>query len=211
MILMLSACASVQVKSTQELFNTPEDYAKKECYAYDNTRKNMSRNIGPAIGIGIIGGLLGPFGIPFILAASAVSSTVDYTTLPVKCGLTIDEAAKEAWTMAYYEDSISQWWQKGLNNPYSISANPIARNSDCLLAALTVNKSGQNEERSKSYVNRMELCKNTEGILLPKKENISEIDFNVMKDQYNLEKEGLQNEKVKQETVKVETFSSPSY
>jgi len=185
---LLSACAT-KVTSKRDLFNAPEEYTKKECYAYDNTRKNMSRNLGPAVGIGIIGSLLGPLGLPFILAASLTNSTIDYTTLPVKCGLTSDDAAREAWTMAYYEDSVSQWWQKGTDKPISIAANPVIRSFNCLLARLLIINDGHGTDQNKSYENRMEICKNSDGSLFLKKEDISEIDFQALQEQYAAEQD----------------------
>jgi len=195
---LLSACTT-KVASKQDLFSTPAEYEKKECYAYDNTKKNMSRNLGPAVGIGIIGGLLGPFGLPFILAASAANSTIDYTTLPVKCGLTVDEAVKEAWTMAYYEDSVSQWWQKGQGKSISISVDPITRNGDCLLAKLLITNGGQHGDQNKTYENQIEICKNTDGSLFLKKENMADIDFQSLRDQYAPEQE---NTKSKNQQIK---------
>ena len=169
---LITSCGS-RVATKQELLTT-EDIKQKDCYAYSVNKEEMKK----AVAWGVIGGLLGPFGILISLAGSAAQNA----TLPTKCGLTIDEVIQEAYMMAYYEDSLTAWTQKGVDSKFRIVADPIIRNGGCLLCKLQIIKF--QDEGYKKYENYIELCKNTDGVPVITKDNCTKQEIESIKNQY---------------------------
>ena len=110
-VVALSGCATTAntVGAQSELFSNSAD--RKECYSYDTQGRNMARNMPTAVGLGILGGLFPPLMI-ITAVASGLSAAADQAALPAKCGLTFDDAVKEAWTVSFYEKATALWTQK---------------------------------------------------------------------------------------------------
>lgn len=105
---LIAGCATT-VASQAELFATTQD--RKECYSYDTQTQSIGRNMPRSIALGVVGGLFPPLMIITALS-NAASSIADQASLPSKCGITFDQATKEAWTASFYANTTSIWNQK---------------------------------------------------------------------------------------------------
>jgi hypothetical protein len=156
---ILVGCAtSVNVAKREDLFSAQRD--RKECYTYDTLSQNMARNAPASVGLGIIGGIFPPLWLLTAVAAGA-SAAADVAALPVRCGLTAEDAVKEAWAASHYQKTTSMWWQKG--GPLSISAKYVEPvGEDCSTHELTILRN--DDGISKKFSEFLKVCRDSEGL-----------------------------------------------
>ena len=176
-IVILTACATT-VTSKQELFVNDHDAKQKNCYSYDTVERNMARGLPTSVGLGIVGGLFPPLMIIAALGAGA-SAAADQAALPVKCGLTLEEAVKEAQQSSFYEDATATWVQKdGLAN---IVVSPVQKNGNCSVHKLSIRRTlgvPPYHTYNKSFTQNIEICKDEEGMPVVTRENVVIVPVN---------------------------------
>jgi len=109
---------------------------------------------------------------PFLAGAYVGATNYAYNaSLPTKCGLTIENAVKETYTMAYYEDSLTTWVQMKKEKPsVNIVVEPILNINDCQYQKLSILLVGEFKE----YKNNQMICKNSDGEPEMKEDNLPE-------------------------------------
>lgn len=153
--LTVSGCASTVAKR-DDLFSENKD--RKECYTYDTLDRNLARNAPASVGLGIIGGLFPPLFVITAIAAGT-SGVADEAALPSKCGLTFDEAVREATSVSFYERATAIWKQKVGNA--SIAVKYLGGDNDCSNHRVTLIR--QDGQERKRFVEEIEVCRNEQG------------------------------------------------
>lgn len=157
----LSACATVDVSSRNQLLSR-KDISEKECYSYDTQKESIARYIKTALPLGIVSLMLGPIGPIVSGVGNGIAMQVDSKMLPTRCGLTVDEAIREASTMAFMKDSTAIWRQLRAGGSLTLKATPLYPRGACSVQSLEITKEPRGEQ-SKRYSERIEVCKDKNG------------------------------------------------
>jgi hypothetical protein len=170
-IVILAACAT-PVTTKQELFVNDHDARQKNCYSYDTVERSMARGLPTSVGLGIVGGLFPPLMIIAALGAGA-SAAADQAALPVKCGLTLEEAVKGAQDSSFYENATATWVQK--DGLATIVVSPVQKNGNCSVHKVLIHRTlgvPPYDTHSKNFTQNIEICKDEEGVPVVTRENV---------------------------------------
>lgn len=167
LILSFSGCATVQtvtVPTRHELLSKKE-LTEKDCYTYDTQKNRLTRNLKTALPLGIISFLMGPIG-PFVAGiGGGVAMQAEQTMLPTKCGLTIDDAERQAVVMAFNEDTPVVWYRVKDESKLALRATPTGENGQCSLQSLEITRTADNGP-TRMFSRTVEVCKNKNGDLV---------------------------------------------
>lgn len=168
---LLSACATT-VTNKHELFANDHDASQKNCYSYDTVGRSMARSMPTSIGLGIVGGLFPPLMIIAALGAGA-SAAAGQAALPVKCGLTLDEAVKEAQDSSFYEDATATWVQKDGRASIRVEPLSISIGGECSMHRVIISRTsgGVHEQKTKNFTQDIEICKNEDAMAVVTQEH----------------------------------------
>lgn len=148
-------CATT-VQKKEDLFTTVPD--QKECYSYDTAGRSAARNTPTAVGMGILGGIFPPLLIFTSLAAGA-SAAADQAALPAKCGLTFNDAIKEAYSVSFYEKATAIWSQK--SGSATIVVSYVDGDEKCSNHKIVLRR--EESDLAKTFTETMRICKNSNG------------------------------------------------
>ena len=187
------SCATM-LNSKQELLSV-EELQIKECYSYDTTKRNTSRNMGSSAALGLVGGLF-PILLPVTLSAAIVVGAADQASLPVKCGLTVDDAIKEAYTLSFFENSMSVLIQKMDEGVKIFSTPELKLNKGCSIYKIELIKGVKKQNKYNDedvmiynkYLYNIELCKDENGAPIVIRDNINKQEIKKIKE-FKSEKE----------------------
>lgn len=157
----LSACATVDVSSRNQLLSR-KDLSEKECYSYDTQKESIARYIKTALPLGIVSLMLGPMGPIVSGVGNGIAMQVDSKMLPTKCGLTVDEAIREASTTAFMKDSTAIWRQLREGGSLTLKATPLYPRGTCSVQSLEITKEPRGQQ-SQRFSERIEVCKDKNG------------------------------------------------
>ena len=186
-LIFIVSCATM-VGSKQDLLSIDE-LQIKECYSYDTRKRNTSRNMGSSAALGLVGGLF-PILLPVTLSAAIVVSAADQSSLPIKCGLTVDDAIKEAYILSYFEDSVAVLIQKREEGIKVFSTPELKLDKGCSIHKIEIVKgikkqnkySGEDTMVYEKHVYNIELCKDENGAPIITRDTISEQEIKKIKE-----------------------------